>query len=255
MVPRDLIAAVPPRALQVWCCLAQWCDAGDQRARPSIARIAGELDVSRDVVERSLRELEASGRLIRQSGKAGGKRNEYTLILTRLGTAKTGHPYRENAVPTIKVVNQDSLTNTPIGPRKRGRERIAPAANQPPDGWPEFWSTYPVKTGAERARRAWEQMSKPEREAAQRAAQVLASVFAAASAERRRYTPAAARWLREKRWTDHAESIETRYNAPGAATAAAREASRRAANEAKLQAMRQETVSFRSLPKKLKGTA
>lgn len=252
MVPRDLIAAVPPRALQVWCCLAQWTDAGERTTHPTIARIAGELDISRDAVERAMAALVKTGRLVRHSGKRQGRGNEYTLVLTRKhGAADSAHRYREKAAGYYsKVVNQEPLNqDAPLPPAKRGGARAdsGPENDAP---WAAFWQQYPRREGHDRARRVWQHLTPADQAAAVDGARALAAVYAAAPEQRRRYCLAPARWLAEKRWQDDPEAIETYFHAPGAVTAGAREAARRAANDARLAAMRAETPGgkFVSLP-------
>lgn len=232
IVPRDLIASVPPRALQVWCCLAQWSDASDHYTRPTINRIAGELGISRDAVERGINELVKTGRLVRHSGKAKGQGNEYVLILTRLkqGSANSRHPYGENAAPTLKGVNQEALTNPPT-PKGGKVELLA---------WQEFWKHYPKQTPPrqdrpEAARAEFERLTHDEQQAATKAAAILATIYAAAPEERKRYTPHAAKWLKEKRWTLPSEVMENHYAVPGLLREARAEAARRAHGERQRQ--------------------
>lgn len=237
IVPRDLIAQVPPRALQVWCCLAQWSDASDHYTRPTINRIAGELGISRRAVERALNEIEKTGRLVRQSGKAAGKGNEYILILTRLkhGAPKKAQGYAENGAGYYsKVVNQDLLTNPPT-PKGGKMELLA---------WQNFWSHYPKQTPPrqdrpEAARAEFDRLTPAEQQAATEAAGILAEIYQAAPEDRKRYTPHAAKWLREKRWTMPLEAMEQHYAVPGFTRERKSEAARRAANDRQLQEFRE----------------
>jgi hypothetical protein len=237
IVPRDLIAQIPPRALQVWCCLAQWSDAGDHHTRPTINRIAGELGVSRRAVERAIAQIEKTGRLVRHSGKAAGKGNEYILILTRLkqGTPNPAHPYGKNGAPNYsKEVNQDLLTNPPT-PKGGKVELLA---------WQNFWKHYPKQTPPrqdrpEAARAQFERLTPEEQQAATEAAAILAQVYEAAPEERKRYTPHAAKWLKEKRWTMPPEAIEQHYAVPGLLRDRRAEAARRAANDRQMQEFRE----------------
>lgn len=213
MVPRDLIAQVPPRALQVWCCLAQWSDASDHYTRPTINRIAGELGVSRRAIEQALAALEKTGRLVRRSGKAKGQGNEYILILTRLkeGTQKKAYPYAENAAPkNLKVVNQEALTKTPNP--QRGNDGL--------EAWQNFKDNYPKQIPPrqdrwELARAEFERLTPEEQQAALAAARIMATIYAAAAPDRQRYTPHAHKWLKEKRFNIPHEATEKHYNAQG----------------------------------------
>lgn len=230
MVPRDLIAAVPPRALQVWCCLAQWTDAGERTTHPTIGRIAGELDVSRRAVEMALTALEKTGRLVRTSGKHAGRGNEYVLVLTRKhGAQNPPHWYEKNCAPNYnKVVNtKNPLTNTPLPPASRGGARIAGGAEIYAQ-WAEWWALYPRREGHGRALAIWKRLAPEDRAAAMDGARALAAVYAAAPDQRRRYCLAPARWLAEARWKDDHEAIETYFHAPGAVTAGARRAAAKA---------------------------
>ena len=238
MVPDDLIAAVKPRALQVWCSLVQWTEAGERSVQPTITRIAGNLGISRDVVERSLNELEATGRLIRSSGKAAGQRNQYTLILTRLD-AETGCRSSAAGVPQnsgthIKEVKKLSL-RTPLPPQKRGTRRAqnptAETATDTAPGWRDFWEAYPNKRAQARALGAWAKIDPADHAEAIAGAQLLARLADAASPARRQYIMQAWRWLAEKGWTDDLESLETFFNIPGHTAAQQAQARARAADD------------------------
>lgn len=230
MVPRDLIAAVSPRALQVWCCLHQWSDGGGGQTFPTIARIAGELDINRRAVERALAELVKSGRLIRDSGKAGGARNAYTLILTKRGAtekaqgaAKKSQGYAEKVAGNYKVVPRLTYQELPPNPPSGG--------GGDSKSWGAFWQLYPRKEKPERARSEWDKLAEADQQAAQHGVEILAAVYKAAPPERLRYTRHAYKWLAERGWEESPAAVEAHYNVPGLLADMRREALEKAARE------------------------
>jgi len=226
MVPRDLIGAVSPRALQVWCCLAQWTDASERQTRPTINRIAGELGINRRAVERALAELEKDGRLARTSGKQAGRGNEYSLNMSKRecwgATEQTQRRDRKDA-PYIKVVKEPSNQEPPKAPTSGGRGDKSL--------WPKFREVYPVLERLDNARRLFDE--KPEAEQAEilAGAQALRTIYDAAPIDRRRYTPQAARFIREGLYRNSTDTIEAKYNVPGLLSEARADARRREASE------------------------
>lgn len=65
-----------------------------------------------------------------------------------------------------------------------------------------FWSLYPRKAGKVDAARAWSHMKHADREAALLGVAIFSKTWDNASAERMRYCPLPATWLRGRRWED-----------------------------------------------------
>jgi hypothetical protein len=211
MVPRDLIGAVPPRALQVWCCLAQWMDAGEHYTKPRIATIARALGCQRRAIERALAELEKTGRLRRVSGKQTATANEYLLILTRAAEGydeKVAH-VRQNRRTPKEGSTKTFLTNPPVAPQGGA------GADESLDRFAEFMRIYPRPEAEPSARREWGKLDPATQARAIQAARVLATVYKAAPDHRRRYTVRPARWLREKRYDLDPAQIELHYDVAG----------------------------------------
>jgi hypothetical protein len=233
MVPRDLIGAVKPRALQVWCCLHQWSDADERKTTPTHARIAGEIGCSVDAVKRAIVELERSGRLQKLSGKNQGKGNEYRLILTRRnveGRAKMRDRSGENARPHIKEVPRSFNQEPPIAPQR--------GAEVDDSSWFDFCRLYPKQKPPRKdrfhlARPLWDDLGPEQRAAALVAVEVLAKIHAVAPEERQQMTPQAHKWLREQRWNYNPNDVETHYHVAGLLRELKIEARRKAENEAR----------------------
>lgn len=213
MVPRDLIAAVKPRSLQVWCCLAQWSDAEDRLARPTIGRIASELGISRAAVDRALADLCKTGRLIRESGQQSGKRNEYTLVLSKRkqggygknevgGNSKTRHPHKGST--------KNLLTKNPPTPASGGVAGVDDDQN-----FTAFWQFYPRHDKQARALGVWLKLTEAEQDAATAAAAHLAQCYEAATDDRRRFTQYAHNWLADRGWEADRRDVEAHYEVVG----------------------------------------
>ena len=225
MVPRDLIGAVSPRALQVWCCLAQWTDQAERQTRPTINRIAGELGINRRAVERALAELEKNGRLTRHSGKDAGRGNEYTLNMLKrevLGATEKTHRRDKKDAPHIKVVKEPFNQEPPKAPTSGGRGDKSL--------WPQFAEVYPVLERLGNARRPFEELDQAAQAEALAGAKALRTIYEAAPIDRRRYTPQAARFIREGLYRNSTDTIEAKYNVPGLLAEARADARRREAN-------------------------
>lgn len=223
MVPRDLITTVKPRALQVWCLLAQWSDAEERQTRPTLRRIAGELGISYNAVERALAELEKTGRLLKKSGKEAGRGNEYTLILTKARAPKMGEASPKNGRPHIKVV-KEPLKEEPPNPPKGGGG-VNPL-------WTRFEAAYPIRERMAAAEAEFYKLTAAEQAEAAAGAEVLRQIYEAAPAERKRYTVRPHRYLTERRFEAPPAQLEAHYAVPGLFAEARRDQTRRAASEA-----------------------
>lgn len=212
MVPRDLIAQVKPRALQVWCCLCQWSDRDERKTTPSHARIAAEIGASVQVVIRSIDELVSTGRLQRISGKHKGKPNEYRTIVTRLdsrGQPKTVEGSTKNGRPPIKEVNQEALTN-PLTPVEVDAE----------NRFAKLCETYPPQKAPRKdkhaqAREVWNRYTRAQQDQAQAAAEVMRLIWNAAPDGRKQMTPQLKKWLEESRYNYHPADVEAHYHVDG----------------------------------------
>ncbi len=227
MVPRDLVGTVTPRALQVWCCLAQWTDIRDERnLTVSIKRIASEIGCSDTAVKRGLRELEKTGRMQRIGAPKTGRMNEYFLNFMKRSPSPEQAPGSKMTPPPVKndpgYIKEVKypLTKSPLSPPQVGGESEA--------SWNTFWEKYPRQEKQQSARRAWTKLDETERESALAAVETLAECYDAATPARRKYCLQPHNWLKNKGWTSSASEVEEYFRVSGIYADAKAEANRKA---------------------------
>ncbi len=176
IVPEWLIfAGVSPQAIRVFALLA--CRYADRSgvAFPSRRRLAGDLGISTDSIDRAIKELEAAGALsIEKRTAENGKpdtniyRLRFSMPDSRIDAAKDGRKSaakdgRKSAAQTKPTSTQTQI-NTPLytppsrGRRGASRQRTGRRRSQVEysEDFERFWSVYPRKVEKRRAFKCWQ---------------------------------------------------------------------------------------------------
>lgn len=125
-IPRWIVERADANSLRLWLILAKYADWQTGEAFPSRARLAEDLGVSLDTVDRSKKRLMEIGALTwerRGSEEKGYESNLYTLEWDDPLAADLRPPSRTDAAPPSRM--DAALTNTQSYPEKDPQHRFA----------------------------------------------------------------------------------------------------------------------------------
>tara|TARA_R100001129_G_scaffold179513_1_gene156424 strand:+ start:137 stop:865 length:729 start_codon:yes stop_codon:yes gene_type:complete len=213
IVPEWVIdAEISHGALRLYALIARYTNS-DQTAWPSRGTLADRLRVSKDTVDRYLKELVCISALAiehrRETTKDGNMMNRsnlYTLLVSQPDVAASVRP------PSGNDAARGSRTDA-----AQNYSQLEPELRN--DLFDQFWNAYGKKTGKKKAKEHWKKEVKDE---------ITANLAIRKAAEQAavtepQYRKDPERWIRDHRWDDEIVSAEQPLKGSGATIARLRD--------------------------------
>lgn len=193
----------------------------DGECYPHTARLADKCGLDRKTVQRHLIALDERGlvsklyRRKRSDGRLSGW--QYRLEMhVREGTCKSSQEGTQTSPQEGTPTSRQEGTPMPSLEPSISNPQIEPSKNiQVSDGFDEWWTMYPRKTGKQNAGKSWSKLSDQDRRSAITAIEHHVAHWEAAGTAPQ-FIPHPATWLNGRRWEDVLpETTANRKEAPG----------------------------------------
>lgn len=171
--------------------------------RPGRDRLADDLGVSVETVDRAINEL-VKAKLVTKKRRGRGNTNLYFLN------------FESSPMKSQQVDESSPMRLVESSPMRHKQEQIEQEDTYPPkppkekhlpDGFPEFYAAYPNKKARQNAERAWTKLNPtPDLQRTIMAALEIQKRSSDWTKEHGRYVPHPATWLNGRRWEDEVSS-------------------------------------------------
>lgn len=169
----------------------------------TVERIANALDVSKETISKSIRELEDAGYIVRDQAK--GKDGRFSSIEYLI--LSEPHPRNPDTVlpSTVSPDTENWGTKEDYSSKKTNPKKITSSSVDEPgsDGFKEFWENYPRKIGKGKAEERYrEQLDQTTPDVLLDAVKNYATECRIQQTKKQ-YIPYPSTWLNQGRWRDY----------------------------------------------------